>query len=276
MKFTIEDITPAKAKKYLEKNTCNRKLRPMHIKVMSNDMTAGRWGESPQGIAFANDGADEVLIDGQNRLYAIIDSGVTVKMVVTRGLKKEAMDVIDIGAKRSIADTLHLTDGLINCNLSAAAARQIIVLCFGFQNYSVSIGLTRVVLDYFGEEIQEVIKYTSHLKPAKKSWIVAALAFGMKSEKSIREFSNSVGTGESLAKGSPALAVRNWLISDSSEVLKTTYSAGRYECIFNAMYHHAMGNTMLKPSRGVTGINHFRSKQRKFIETIRPEVSRLR
>jgi len=273
MKITIENISPAMAMKYLEKNTGNRKLRPMHISVLANEMLAGRWMISPQGIAFADDGT---LIDGQNRLHAIIKSGVTVEMAVARGLARETMDVIDVGSKRSVADTLHLTDNLINCNIAAAASRQIVSLCFGYQAFVITIGITRTVLAFFGPEIQEAIKFASPLKPAKKSWVVAALAFGMKVEPSIRTFAEIIGSGESESKGSPAIAARNWIINANTDALKAIYPAAKYECIFNAMLHFVNKQQLKKPSRGVAGINHFHSKNRKFIETIRQEVSRIR
>jgi hypothetical protein len=107
-KITVafEDITPEIAKRYLARNLANRNLRESTVRAYEIDMRAGNWVVTHQGVAF-NDRGD--LIDGQYTLTAIVRSGVTVKLLVTRGLPTEqgntkTMDVIDRGAVRSVAD----------------------------------------------------------------------------------------------------------------------------------------------------------------------------
>jgi len=81
-----------------------RQNRPIHqsqVTVYASDMKAGMWGRHHQGIAFDKAG---ILMDGQHRLWAVIESGVTVMMPVTWGLDREAQLTIDSGLKRSTAD----------------------------------------------------------------------------------------------------------------------------------------------------------------------------
>jgi hypothetical protein len=108
-----EEITPKKAAAYLEKNATNRTLRGPTVAAYEADMKAGNWIPTHQGIAF-ND-RDE-LIDGQHRLTAVVRSGATVRMLVTRGLpaltgENHTMDAVDRGAARSISDQLKLQHG---------------------------------------------------------------------------------------------------------------------------------------------------------------------
>jgi hypothetical protein len=76
-------VTPELAKKYLEMNTINRPILPSRVSSYSSQMKAGDWDLTHQGIAFGRNGS---LLDGQNRLMAVIESGKSVKMLVTTGL----------------------------------------------------------------------------------------------------------------------------------------------------------------------------------------------
>lgn len=103
-----EVITPAIAEKMLETNTHNRTLQPRLVNQYARDMLAGNWREHHQGIAFDIDG---VLCDGQHRLHAVVVSGVSIPMFVTRGLSKSSADTIDVGKIRTTTDVFTL-DGV--------------------------------------------------------------------------------------------------------------------------------------------------------------------
>lgn len=69
-------VTPAMATKWLEEgNTHNRKVRDSVVMRYAADMKAGRWKQTHQGIAFNGDGT---LLDGQHRLFAIIEADTEV------------------------------------------------------------------------------------------------------------------------------------------------------------------------------------------------------
>lgn len=97
-------VTPELAKAWLELNHINRKLKRVKIEQFANDMQRGAWLMTGEAIKFADDGS---LIDGQNRLSAIVKAGVAVDMLVVRGLKRESQIVMDSGTMRSRADALH-------------------------------------------------------------------------------------------------------------------------------------------------------------------------
>lgn len=79
------EISPEQAKKWLEKNDNNRNINYAKVKKMAKDMKEGHWDTTHQGIAIASDGT---LVDGQHRLLAIVESGVTVRMNVTFNASK--------------------------------------------------------------------------------------------------------------------------------------------------------------------------------------------
>jgi hypothetical protein len=89
---TVETITPEIAKKMLEVNRHNRGISWEKVHQYARDMKAGKWYLSHQGIGF---GKDENLIDGQHRLFAVIEAGVAIETQVTHGLDRETQEVID-------------------------------------------------------------------------------------------------------------------------------------------------------------------------------------
>lgn len=106
----VETITPAIASKYLERNApTNRKPKDSKIGLYAREMAAGRWQMTGEAIKFSDDGT---LIDGQNRLRAIVRADVPVSMLVVRGLPAEAMPVLDSGSSRTAADALTIS-GLV-------------------------------------------------------------------------------------------------------------------------------------------------------------------
>lgn len=110
-------VTPKIAAEYLEHNINNRKKKPTKIALYARDMAAGDWLDTGEAIKFDDDGR---LIDGQNRLYALIEADVTLSLLVIRGLPPEAQNVMDSGAARTNGDMLHLQGYKDANNLSSA------------------------------------------------------------------------------------------------------------------------------------------------------------
>lgn len=105
MRLATESITPEKAVKWLENNSVNRHLIPSRVNAYARDMEQGRWLLNGQSIIFNGDGG---LLDGQHRLHAVVESGVTIKSIVVRGAPPEAFASLDQGKARSAADVLSI------------------------------------------------------------------------------------------------------------------------------------------------------------------------
>jgi len=106
----VESITPAIAKKLLLSNTHNRTVG-IKVRAYSLAMMRGEWKLNGEAIKIAADGA---ILDGQHRLLAIIESGVTIQTLVVRGLTNDTQETMDTGKSRSLADVLKLR-GEKNC-----------------------------------------------------------------------------------------------------------------------------------------------------------------
>jgi len=103
---TLIMVSPEIAAKWLEANVHNRKLTQGTVDHYAEQMRRGEWHLNHQGIAFNCEGT---LVDGQHRLWAIIEAGVTLPMVVMTGLPLESQETIDCNLQRTFADRATLT-----------------------------------------------------------------------------------------------------------------------------------------------------------------------
>src|SRR5437870_5147015 len=81
MKIREMEVGPELATRWLEGNVHNRKLREDVVARYARDMKAGRWLLTHEPIAFNKNG--DTLVDGQHRLWAVVESGATVAPVLT-------------------------------------------------------------------------------------------------------------------------------------------------------------------------------------------------
>src|ERR1017187_6132294 len=106
----VEMVTPQMAEEFLQRNhPRNRHQKLSHILKMAIDLNEGRWVFTHEGIAFDTSGN---LIDGQNRLQAIIKANKLMEVMVFRNLHSSALAPMGHGVKRTIHDSLTI-DGLV-------------------------------------------------------------------------------------------------------------------------------------------------------------------
>ena len=105
MKARIVTITPGVAKEMLINNTHNRKVSESKVHLWAESMKRGEWTLNGEAIKIADDGT---ILDGQHRLYAVIESGVTIQSLVVSGLPKQSQETMDTGKQRTLADVLTL------------------------------------------------------------------------------------------------------------------------------------------------------------------------
>ncbi len=136
-KVEIKTVTPnwasqqlAEHQKHLENGFRQRPMNENSIRRYAIDMKSGNWGVGGQGITFDVEGH---LLDGQNRLAAVVRSGVEVDMVVVTGAKSEVnknvktIDTFDIGGKRNLGQQLKI-DGFSYYAEIASTTRLLLLL----------------------------------------------------------------------------------------------------------------------------------------------------
>jgi hypothetical protein len=101
----IATITPGIATLMLRHNHGNRPIRPPQVAVNVDRLQRGDFKLTHQGIAFAK---TQVLNDGQHRLSAIVETGISATMTVTFGAEREEFGLIDQMKGRGAADILGI------------------------------------------------------------------------------------------------------------------------------------------------------------------------
>lgn len=223
----VETITPELAEKYLRHNTKNRPMRKNVVKYYASQMKKGQWLLNGESIIFNHDGT---LEDGQHRLQAVIDSGVSVQMLVVRNAPKGSFATIDSGISRKVSDTFYI-NGIANATNVSSIINKYDKLCKGnivvassgrFQGAS-SISRQDILSIYESDASfwQEVCKFSSmcykSLKLMSQTEIGAFVAFLLKqrnhSKEKVFEFFTDLLITDA-PKSSMLAAYRKRLIKD--------------------------------------------------------------
>jgi len=105
MKTSTVFITKEIAEHLLKYNNSNRALRRRTVGYFANCLKSGSFYTTHQGIAIAGTMGDPVrLYDGQHRLAAIVETGISTCLQVTEEASVQCFENADNGLPRSIAD----------------------------------------------------------------------------------------------------------------------------------------------------------------------------
>jgi len=107
MELQVIEITPEMAKKMLRFNTCNRSLSKKAVTKYAGMMKLGEWHLSHQAIAFTEDETGNlILVDGQHRLAAVVQSEIPVKFsVIYHAVQTPYIDTV---RNRTFIDNLNI------------------------------------------------------------------------------------------------------------------------------------------------------------------------
>ncbi len=216
LKFATRKITPKLAEELLAKNTSNRPLSQRHVDVLVGAMKRGEWLSSGDTIKIST---QNVLLDGQHRLNAIVQSGVTIEMVIASGVQPEAFHVIDTGAKARGASDILAIQGEEKPHVLAAAVRII-------KNWEVHQDMTTNTYSWTTTELEEVLsrhpqlrKFTdtsaaiNKLIPPSFSCAFSYL-FCLVNAAHSEQFMERLATGAGLEQGHPILLLRDILMAN--------------------------------------------------------------
>lgn len=118
------DITPDLAAKWVEAyNIHNRDPRDWRVRMLARDMDAGRFPENGEnGVTFD---WDNNIAGGQHTLLAIIRSGRTVRLRVTRNVDPASRDTMNDALKERLADRLKVA-GVRNTTTAESMLRRVV------------------------------------------------------------------------------------------------------------------------------------------------------
>lgn len=216
-------ITPALATRWLASNTRNRNTKEEAIGRYVADMLAGNWALNGEAMKFS---VTRVLLDGQNRLRACIESGVTFPSMVVFGLPDKAQDTMDGGSIRLLADVLRIRFGVLNPNPVSVTVASTLAWSNGAR--STVSGHRRASraehIAWFAEHEQDMIETTKAglriaaskvgLSPKESTilwWVLSKI-----DEEEATDFFAKLSSGVGLDEGHPILHLRNKLMSNAA------------------------------------------------------------
>jgi len=220
-KAKIEIITPAQAEMILNYNQGNRPIRDTKVELLSRANSEGRWKLTNDAIAMTGDSfaSPGRVLNGQHRLFACVESGKPIEVLVLYGADEDAYAVMDTGSPRKAKDLLP------------------------GPNQSVKTAMTNIVFNYHRNELytrsqgmvcndEALIAYEAHPSIAETcerylvktksimravSGVLAGFALIRESDEAAADdFIQRVLSGVGLAPESPELTLRNRLIMEQT------------------------------------------------------------
>lgn len=105
VKTSVETITPEIAREWMKFNINNRPLSRARVKKYENALTKGEFVLNGESIIFSDGG---ILMQGQHRLKACINTGISFDSVVVRGVEYSTFSTLDSGGTRTMADVFAI------------------------------------------------------------------------------------------------------------------------------------------------------------------------
>jgi len=273
VKARVVNTTPTMAQKWLsESNPHNRKIYKNTVEAYARDMKRGMWSLNNQGIGFDEDGE---LIDGQHRLTAIVWSGMTVPMLVVKGLPKNYVDghktqeTVDRNKPRSIGDILTLSHGIENATLKSAVINVVAYLCTR-KATKATPSIILEIMNIYGGELDAVMNKRKAVPglifaPVLGSFVFAAKVF----KRETVEFEKKYFSGEELRRGDPPLIFRNQMLNRRNSGNKNGFQRKHIMdfCLTSLKYYIEQQplNRLLQSN---VGYDFFANKQKRTINIV--------
>jgi hypothetical protein len=239
-------LTPSLAQKLLDNQRKNRLIRESHVDKFVRCIQRNEFNTTHQGIAVDSDGR---LCDGQHRCRAVVDSGITVKIMKSTLFSESSIAAIDRGRGRSQADILTL-GGEIDASRIASTVKRL----WYYQNHPNKVWQSRFTPT--DGEVQELLRENPLVRPAVRmvhhcnqvggtaDLSLCLFLFLKKSPVDAEKFKKAVATGANLVENSPILVLRNRLINSKGKRGTPLSSRERVAIIIKAWNFWRQGITI--------------------------------
>lgn len=216
-------VTPEIAREWLDTMAPNRKVSQTNLGNLMRAMEEGRWHNDGSPMKFNTHGQ---LIDGQHRLYAVINTGLAQDFLVVFGVHPQAMSTLDTGKARSRGDVLSIHDpSLTDVNQVAAVVTIILRWENGERNNNLRNAYVSndAVLHFYDKNKDDVIEASRHgrrLARATRAASVQSYAlcywlFSMIDTADAEFFWDRLVDGQGLEVGNPIYTLREALAREA-------------------------------------------------------------
>ena len=249
-------ITPEMAIEMINRGkTIQRSMKPNSIKAFVGFMQNNDW-KYPNGqcLIFNSDG---ILCDGQNRLQAVIDSGISRRFDICYGIPQENVDTIDSGVSRTPKDLIvmkYKEIGLpIKYAAGSASALKYIVSWENGNIYGCGAGVVSMHVksaESRHRNIFKSVKFIGTRNPwANKSVCIALhylLSRDLSKKQKVDEFFNQFIDRTHLGKKDPAMILLNRLEPQTKNSKIAKRPQDHIAWILRTWEHHLSGNKITK------------------------------
>lgn len=215
MKVETKFVSPQMAEDMLKTMGPNRPVGTSRVMTLANEMRLGKWQLNGETVIVSDTGK---LLDGQHRLLAIIESGVTTQLTIASGVAEASFATIDTGARRSAGDIGSMA-GINRAKTAMASAGMIWRL---WHHTSVSEVCPPVMALEVVKRFPAIEKWSPFIKSQTNRNVVPAgsLLTGLvyledvaKMPRRAEQFFAGIDSGADLSDGSPILTLRQRMIN---------------------------------------------------------------
>lgn len=216
-------VTPDMARQWLDNMAPNRKVSRVNLENLMKAMEEKRWHQDASPIKFNRNGQ---LIDGQHRLWALINTGQTHTFIVAWGVLEEAMTTLDTGKMRSRGDVLAIHDPALT-DINSVAATTTIILRWkkGERNNNLrnSYVSNDEVIAFYDQERDDIIAASRHGRrlanatraASGQAYSLCWYLFSNIDPEDAEFFWDRIVDGAALEPGSPIYALRELLAREA-------------------------------------------------------------
>lgn len=101
----VVTLTPEMAADLLARNPRNRKVSKANYSIVRRAIENGEWMLNGEAIKIDTNG---VILDGQHRCHAVVDSGISIQTFIIEGLPGDTQETMDTGKARNLGDVLAI------------------------------------------------------------------------------------------------------------------------------------------------------------------------
>lgn len=249
-------VTPGMAREWLAANSGNRTVRANAVSRLASVIRGGGWQVTHQGIAFLDDGT---LADGQHRLLAIVQAGVAVEVVITRGMTRAQLAAIDgkIAGPRDPFDVVGFADGVrVESHIRGwiMAALELSEHGHLMKPMGRSVAASRAAIaSHLSAALALRAGMNGTIGREPPAAVMGSMIIARPSDPdAVGAFLRSVKTGENLARYSPALVLRDYIAKHAGHATGATGRESTSLRTFSALDSYMSGQSIktLRESAG--------------------------
>tara|TARA_R100000306_G_scaffold47998_1_gene45545 strand:- start:329 stop:1177 length:849 start_codon:yes stop_codon:yes gene_type:complete len=212
-------VTPAMATSFLSAQDMSplkqRRVNTTQVKRYAAMMKAGKWQRNGESLKFSG----TQLLDGQHRLYALLEADVTLPFLVVNDINPSSFTTIDQGLSRSVKHLLEMR-GCNYTHLIIAVAKRVALYkkygvvfanVSGSKNKAIDADILMEFIIANGSALQVAAQMAERCKLGHTS-ILAVVQFLNRGHSRVDEFFDRLRDGITLQKNDPIRLLRDRLL----------------------------------------------------------------